>query len=340
MAQVSPYAYAKACGIIGKSFIGKRMPSLYGLHSLTDLDNLLFPDSYSSLPSRDLLPDLENRITMRAVSQIFSIVDSYSKPPKLIEYMLRTYEYNDLKSCIHALAAGKKEAPSICDIGRFRTINFKAFPDINKMLKNTEFEFLLNEELQTITHNMDVVTIESKIDDVFYRGLAKSLNQLYDEDHWVMQKYLIDEISLHNCTWALRLRSYYHKGNDEIKKFLMDIKIHGKKKGSLTSEAIQSLEYPLDSRYQWERWKWEELLNPEEPAIHWRLDPRYFQNAASNYLLKLAMRYFRRNPMSTSAIFCFIKLIQIEEDILTSIAEGLALGMDSTAVFSLLEVKS
>ena len=340
MAETSPYAYAKACGIIGKSFVGKRMSYLHGLHTLNDLDRLIFPNYYPNLPSRELLPDLQNRITMRAVSQILSIVDSYSKPPKLIERMLRAYEYNDLKSCIHAIAAGKKELPVICDIGRFGTINFKAFPDFNKMLKNTEFEFLLNDELQIISHNINIVLIESKIDDLFYKGLAKSLDQLSNEDHWVMQRFLADEISLHNCTWALRLRSYYHKGEDDIHKFLMDIRIHGKKKGSLTAEALQSLELPLDSRFQWDNWKWEELLNPEEPAIHWTLDPRYFQNAASNYLLKLASRYFRRNPMAVSAIFCFIKLVQIEEDILTSIAEGLALGMDSSTVFSLLEVSS
>lgn len=340
MLESSPYAYAKACGIIGKSFAGKRMSSLYGLHSLNDLDRLIFPDDYPNLPSRELLPDLQNRITMRAVNQIYSIVDSYSKPPKVIEQMLRIYEYSDLKSCIHAIAAGKKDLPPISDIGRFKTINFNAFPDLNKMLKNTEFEFLLNEDLRIISHKMDTVQLENKIDALFYKGLANSLNQLPDEDRWVMQRFLADEIALRNCTWALRLRSYYHKEEEEIKNFLLDIRIHGKKKSSLSCDALQSFNYPLDSRIQWENWKWEELLNPEEVSVYWKVDPRYFQNAASNYLSKLAMRYFRRNPMTASAIFCFIKLIQIEEDILTSIAEGLALGMDSTAVFSLLEVRS
>ncbi|MDR2964784.1 MAG: V-type ATPase subunit [Treponema sp.] len=340
MAESCPYAYAKACGIIGKSFIGKRMSSLHGLHTLNDLDRLIFPNNYSNLPLRELLPDLESRITMRAVSRILSILESYSNPPKLIEQMIRAYEYNDLKTVIHAIVAGKKEPPNICNIGRFRTINFKAFPDIKKMLENTEFDFLLKDELRTISRNMDTVSVEKKIDELFYQNLIKSLDQLSDEDHWVMQHFLVDEISLHNCAWTLRLRSYYQKKEEEIKKFLMDFKVHGKKKGSLAAEAIQSFEYPLDSRYQWDNWKWEELLNPEEPAVHWKLDPRYFQNAASNYLLRLAYKFFRRNPMAASAIFCFIKLIQIEEDILTSIAEGLALGMDSNAVFSLLEVKS
>ena len=338
MSEVNTYAYAKACGIIGKSFIGKRMSSIMALHSLSDLDRLVFPDYYHTLPSVHLLPDLQNRITIRAVNKILSIVDSYTNPPQLIEQMLRTYEYDDFKKCIHLIAAGKKDLPPICDIGRFRTINFKAFPDLTKMLKNTDLEFLLDGELRQITPYSDIAVIENKIDDFFYKGLVESLYKLSDEDRWVLQRFLADEISLRNCTYALRLRTFYEKSEEDIEKFLIDIRIHGKKKGSLTTEAIQSLDYPLNSRYQWENWKWEELLNPEEGALHWTADPRHFQNAAALYLYRLAMRFFRLTPMALSAIFCFIKLIQFEEDLLISVAEGLALGMDSADIFSLLEV--
>ena len=38
------FAYAKACGIIGKSFIGKRISALGKLHSLNELDRLVFPE--------------------------------------------------------------------------------------------------------------------------------------------------------------------------------------------------------------------------------------------------------------------------------------------------------
>ena len=39
------------------------------------------------------------------------------------------------------------------------------------------------------------------------------------------------------------------------------------------------------------------------------------------------------------AAACFIKLKQFEEDLLTSVAEGLGLGMSGRDVFSLLEVE-
>jgi vacuolar-type H+-ATPase subunit C/Vma6 len=79
-------------------------------------------------------------------------------------------------------------------------------------------------------------------------------------------------------------------------------------------------------------------LNPEIPGRSWTADPRYFQNAAGDYLYKLALRAFRRRPFSLDTAFCFIRIKQYEEDLLTSVAEGLGLGMSGQDVFALLEV--
>jgi len=109
------------------------------------------------------------------------------------------------------------------------------------------------------------------------------------------------------------------------------------RKASLASEARSSLYFPLDMRLPWRGWRWEKFLNPEEHGAHWSCDPRYFQNAASKYINHLAYHNFHSSPMSVSAIYCFIKLKQFEEDLLTSLAEGLSLGMDSSYIFKLLE---
>ena len=80
----SPYAYAKASWIIGKSFLGKRMALLNGIHTLDELDKLIFPDNYKELPGKELLPDLEKRIMKRSERQILSVVSSFAEPPKLL----------------------------------------------------------------------------------------------------------------------------------------------------------------------------------------------------------------------------------------------------------------
>ena len=67
------YAYAKACGIIGKSFVGKRIHLLEKAGSLSELDRMVFPDSSQNLPEKELLFDLEKRISERAVNSIISL---------------------------------------------------------------------------------------------------------------------------------------------------------------------------------------------------------------------------------------------------------------------------
>jgi len=340
MSNGAPYAYAKACGIIGKSYLGKRISLLAGLHAISELDRLIFPDLRRELPGRELLFDLERRITERAVRQIMTIVGSYPHPPELLVRMLKVYEYNDLKVSLQHIAAGKKNLPNISDIGDFGTIRFDAFPDIKKMVHGTEYDFILSDLKSQQYENMDIAQIETKLDAHYYLGLVGYLPHLSAEDRITVQKIIADEISLRNCAWALRLRTYYQKTANETSKHLMDIKLKGSKNKSLAADAVSSLELPLDSRQPWRGWKWEKLLNPEEPSVIWAADPRYFQNAASQYLYRLARKYFHRSPMEVSAVFCFIKLKQYEEDLLTSVAEGLALGMESTSVFKLLEVSA
>jgi len=333
------YVYAKACGIIGKSFVGSRIAALGTLRSPGELDRLLFPEEHHELLGRELLVDLEKHIEKRAVNQILSIINSYTNPPELFVRQIRVYEYSDLKACIHHIAGGIDVAPSLCDIGRYSTINFEAFPDIAAMLKGTEFDFILSRDLKALQPDSeDFTPIETELDARYYLGLAKSLDQLPGEDRAIAQRILSDEISLRNCVWALRLRTYFKKSAADTGEHLMNIRMHSDSVRDLTAEALGSLYLPLDSRAHWNGWKWEKFLNAEKSGEHWSVNPRHFQNAASQYLYRLAWRCFHNAPAEMSTIFCFIKIKQFEEDLLTSIAEGLGMGMNSADVFQLLEV--
>ncbi|MDR0456685.1 MAG: V-type ATPase subunit, partial [Treponema sp.] len=336
------FAFAKACGIIGKSFIGKRITALEKLHSLNELDRLVFPEISRELPGRELLHDLENRILQRTTRHILAILDSFSRPPELLIRQLCVCEYTDLKTCLHHISAGKPIPSMLSDIGRFRTVRFKAYPDIAAMLAGTEFEFILSKDLKAMkSADFDFTPIEAELDLHYYTLLVQSLGRLSSADSMLARRILADEISLRNCVWALRLRTYFRKKPDEAAKYLMDQKIscdfteipgaiQPKDSGgeiSLAAEASASLQFALDTRSDWENWRWESLLNPEKPGGNWIADPRYFQNAASRYIYRLSLRCFRLMPFSINSIFCYIKLKQFEEDLLTSITEGLGLGM-------------
>ena len=351
------YAFTKACAILGKSFIGERVSALASLRSLSELDRLLFPDQRHDLPGPELLAELENRIVKRSIENIISVIKSFDKPPAALVYQLRSFEYADIKTCLHYLGEGKKTMPPFYDLGDFGTVQFKLFPDIHAMLEKTEYNFLLAKLPDKFNgSNCDLTVLEAELDFHYYLFLTESMYLLSGDDREIACRILAKEISLRNCMWALRLRTYFKMTGNEAGKHLMDIKMpapsddpgqqlhinkttgNNKNKISLAKDAFVSLDKPLDSRTEWRGWKWEKLLNPKKPNQIWEADPRYFQNAASHYLYRQAYKNFRGVPFSVSAIFCFIKLKQFEEDLLISISEGLSLGMNPGDVFSLLGV--
>jgi hypothetical protein len=127
--------------------------------------------------------------------------------------------------------------------------------------------------------------------------------------------------------------------DEEIRERLVDIRPYSRgNRASLTADALAAFPPALDSRSDWLKWKRAGFLNPEQSGVSWKVDPRYFQNAAAAYLYRLARRSFRRNPFSLDTVLCFIKLKQFEEDFLTSMAEGLGMGLSAQDVFTLLEV--
>jgi vacuolar-type H+-ATPase subunit C/Vma6 len=332
------YAYAKACGIIGKSMVGKRISALAKLNSLSELDRLIFPDTYHELPVREMLVDLERRILRRTVEHILVILASYSSPPELLVRQLRSCEYADLKTCLHHIAAGKKKPPPLSDIGAFRTVRFEAYPDLAAMIAGTEFTFISADDIAAIqSPNFDITPLEVKLDLHYYTMLIKSLRRLPASGRPVVERILAEEISLRNCAWALRLRTYFNKKPNEVESYLMDLTINKSSEASLAQEALRSLNFPLDSPAEWKKWRWKALMNPQ--TENWAADPRHFQNAASRYIYNQCIKSFRNLPFSVSSIFCYIKLKQFEEDLLTSITEGLGLGMTGGDVFDLLEAR-
>ncbi|GHV86418.1 hypothetical protein AGMMS50230_20260 [Spirochaetia bacterium] len=357
------YVYAKACGIIGKSFVGRRIAALRPISRLSELDRLIFSGDARELPERELLPDLEQRLSRRSVAAILSIVDSYKNPPEFLLRLLRVYEYADLKTALALISAGSVGTaaagsagtkPDFIPLGRFSTVHFETWPDPAAMVNGTEFEFLIDKG--KLKDEFDGISLETALDRHYYRRLWKSLGQLRPSDRMAAEKIITEEIALRNCSWILRLRTYYGMNSEETAARL--ITIEGNPRLSAEAEAV--LELPLDNREAWNGWKRAAFLNPTAafgaasfgaasfgPAAFgaasfgaerlWRADPRYFQNAASEYLYRLTIRSFRQRPASMDTPFCFIKLKQFEEDLLTSNAEGLGMGMTGRDVLAMLE---
>ena len=304
------YAYAKACGIIGKSFVGKRIKKLDALSRLSELDRMLFPASGQDLPEKELLVDLEKRIIGRSINSIITIINCFSKAPGFLIFLLRRYEYEDIKKAL----------------------------DVN--IEGTDFAFLPEDESFLNQEQGDSIP-PMHLDQHYYNSLWESLSRLPGKDRYAAGKILSEEISLKNSCWALRLRTYYNMKADEIKSYLIDLPVAPKrKKRSLAEEAVQCLDFPLDDFDAWSSWRWKKFLNSPAGKDKWQADPRHFQNASSRYLFQLAYRLFRINPFSLDSVFCFIKLKQFEEDLLVSYAEALGMGFSGREIISLLGAAS
>ena len=327
------YAYAKACGIIGKSFTGKRIHSLEKVNGIAELDRMVFPVSAGALPEKEMLADLEDRITGRAAGSIARVLESFSRPPEFLVMLVRGYEYADLINAVNALMDNemdKEQAPPFhADLGKFQTVRFNAWPDLKAMVKGTGFEFLLSEDVIP-KDGQGTEKLQNLLERHYYSTLWKSLSSLPARHRHTAQRILSDEISLKNCSWALRLRVYYGMKADEAKTHLIDL---------YQDDAVKCLDFPLDDYSAWSSWRWKDFLPPPKAGEHWRLDPRHFQNSSSRHLYRLARRYFHLRPSSLDTIFCFIKLKQFEEDLLTSSAEGLGIGMSVHELFSELGVE-
>jgi vacuolar-type H+-ATPase subunit C/Vma6 len=72
------------------------------------------------------------------------------------------------------------------------------------------------------------------------------------------------------------------------------------------------------------------LLNPHEEGFPWTLDPRWAQLTADKYLFRTAMSLFHQNPFTVGVLVSFLKIKQLEDQMIRVAAEGLRLGANET----------
>lgn len=328
------YVYAKASGIIGKSYVGPRIRRLQDIHRLSDLERLLFPDSYEDVPEQNLLIKLEKRIIARTTSQIQLLLKTQRTIPRFIELLIRSYEYGDIKLFISAIMEKEPIPPTHTDLGRFSTVHFQAYPDLKAMVAQTDFEWILAKMPKNQSDNM---SLQAELDQHYYIDLWNELSHITDPDIRYIKDIIAEEIKLKNILWALRLAFYYHFDTTNIEKYLIKVQDN---KGSLVTSALACIDLPVDHYASWTSFEYLSLLNPEEPGTLWRLNVPYVQRKAALLLYKKVRSYFRRSPFSLNTTACFIKLKQFEEDLLISLAEGISLGMSGQEVLAMLGVLS
>jgi hypothetical protein len=347
------FIFAKACGIIGKSFVGPNLAKLKAVSSLEDLQKLVIADAPEGAAGTQdsLLGDsgsrqidvmaLEAAIRQRAMRHILNVVGHYDKNPPIVAHLVQAVEYAELKNCINAIHENEKTPPAHTNIGRYASMHFDAYPDLEQMLIGNKVFFTVqnpDKSFPKMGQDFDAEKLCADIDVYYYTRLWKILVKTRRSDCRVIHRIENDEIIYKNIAWALRLRKYYNYSGVDIDKRLIHINIKSQDSSvrDMAAPAQATYAYRLDDRGDWNKWRYQNMLNPETSGAFWRCDPRYFQNAASMKLYLNTWRHFPFSPFSLDTACCYIRLKQFEMQVLNGIAEGLRLGLTASDVFSTL----
>ena len=133
-ASASSYVYAKASGMLARSFTGQRAAALFEVKKLTELWTLVFNDEVPVIPEEMLAEKIERKAELKFVSDFKNLLECYSKPEPVSLALLQYYDYCNLKDISHALQNGEKELPSIVDIGASSMLNYDAWPSLPSCL--------------------------------------------------------------------------------------------------------------------------------------------------------------------------------------------------------------
>ncbi|MBQ9207688.1 MAG: V-type ATPase subunit [Treponema sp.] len=89
----SSFVYAKASGLLAKSFTGENAIKLFSVQSLRELYTLLFDDEVPSVPEVLLSKEIEVKSEEKFLTQYKNLLDEFEQPSPILSEILSFYEY-------------------------------------------------------------------------------------------------------------------------------------------------------------------------------------------------------------------------------------------------------
>lgn len=317
------FIYAKASGIIGKSFIGPRAELLFEQKSLSELWNLLFKTPVPAVPEVMLAERIESECFNRFIKQYSYFVSLYTKPDSILLDQLRIYESENLKEVGAALCSGETVLPNLVDLGKFSKLNFKNWPDIAAITKGTEYSWY-----NKIPEIHEQQELEFKLDLQVIRGLWNSIQKISDESREVLIDLYKNEYIIKNIIWALRLRIYYKMEKDEIIKKMIYVTDAPNASDPIAGPVLKILDKPLDEYEQWSSWKYSELINPHIDGVVWQIDPSWIEQMNRVKINKMALHIFHQYPMTTCSLIGWYEIKKYELRCIRTAVESLRLNIN------------
>lgn len=89
----SSFVYAKASGLLAKSFVGENAIKLFSVQSLRELYTLLFNEDVPSIPEVMLAKEIEQKSEAIFITQYKNLLSEFDNPSPILSEILSFYEY-------------------------------------------------------------------------------------------------------------------------------------------------------------------------------------------------------------------------------------------------------
>lgn len=323
-ATASDYIYAKASGILARSFVGERAAELFSARSLSELWSMVLGTEVPAVPEVVLAKRLEEAASAKLISDYSKLLDMFDKPDKVLILLLQYFDYSNLKSLGAAAAMNQKERPHLRDISPYNVLNYEGWPSIKKITHNTSLAWY--DKVPSVAEQQ---FLDNKIDSQFVLDLWRAAESLPGGSKKPVEDLLLKKYAIRNMIWALRLKVFYKMPKEEI---LNHITFLDKKNGAqdlLAKEAVAILDKNPEHYEEWANWKYANYLNRHEEGSIWCVDPSWVEDSAHRDLMWTATHKFHRYPFTATVLVCwfFIKLNEL--DYIRAAVEALRLNVNA-----------
>ncbi|MCR5613630.1 V-type ATPase subunit [Treponema sp.] len=319
----SCYIYAKASGMLAKSYTGPNAKKLFNAKSLQELWSLLFDDEMPSVPQTVLAQVIEKKSYEKFVEEYNTLLTAYSKPDDVLVELLHWFDFENLKNAGALLSTGHSEKLDYTSIKPFNLLKYEQWPDLEKMTVGTELAWY-NRPPQVFEQQ----EFSNRLDIQFIKKIWKVSEKLPAAEKKAVQKIIAERYSMKNILWAMRLKVYYNMSSDEIKNRLVFLEDRKSRSDLFAKEALKILDFNVDSYDDWSKWHYAFLLNSSDDLRFWKLDPQFVEQKVSDLFYVQMKRNFHREPFTAMVMVAWFFIKMHELDNIRMVTEAIRLNVD------------
>ena len=348
------YIYAKAAGLLRKSWISEKAVSLFNAESLSSLWNMLFSVPEPAVPELLLANKIEIEAVKNFVKDYSKLLKMYDKPDSFLTGLLQQYDVENLKALISAVSYGEENHPHLVNLEDFRTISYEAWPNLKKITAGSPYEwvpaavfggsdstdstgsslaaagFSVSEDVAKgnagVVSSEERQKIDFKLDLQMLKSLWNSVCAIKGEAKSVLKEYFSYQWAVKNLIWAMRLRVYYKFSDEKIIENLYYVGDAPSRQDPICAFAFDILSRRIDSYDDWESWRFIDYLNPRKENGVWALNPTWVEQRFRSREFVKAKKLFHQYPMSEVSLAMFYCLKKQELNCIRSATEALRLG--------------